>query len=70
MMTLEMVMLHQIPDSPNAGKVVRKRAMGIRAPVKMMLEKAGGVVWPVPLNAQAVTDSVTIKICDNAMIFK
>ena len=54
-------MLHQMPFNPNAGKVVSQYATGIRAPVKTMLVNAGGVVWPVPLKAPAVTDSVTMN---------
>ena len=54
-------MLHQIPVSPSAGKVVSQYAKGMRAPVSKMPVNAGGTVRPVPLNAPAVTDSVTMN---------
>lgn len=67
---LERVMLHQIPVSPSAGKVVSQYAKGMRAPVSKMPVNAGGTVRPVPLNAPAVTDSVTINTCERARIFR
>ncbi len=63
-------MLHQMPLRPMAGKAVRKKAMGMRAPVKRMPVRAGGRVRPVPLKAPAVTDSVTMKSWERARILR
>ena len=63
-------MLHQIPVSPSAGNVVSQKAIGIRAPVKIIPVRAGGVVCPVPLKAPAVTASVTMNSWDRANILR
>ena len=52
--------LHQTPATPREVPV-RRREAGMRKPVKMTLVKAGGRVFPIPLNAQAVVISMAIK---------